>query len=230
MVANMTQGKTRRTLGSISLIVGGVVYALVLVMQFAFLSRVMAGEDFPISPGVNNMINTVVTAVGVILLLAGFVLLATARGRAGLYDVSRLPAIGFALVAVIFTVSQVFYRVASALAVSFGPELIAPLNRWVNLLTVAAIVFAAIAVLIRGALPGFARVVAFLPAIVLGLLQTPLPFGYPGYILPQAGYCLMWTVVGITYLVTRPRADDVIPTSEIPASESVPEASGEVAP
>jgi hypothetical protein len=208
---NMTQGRKRRIFGAITLAVGGLLTALVTFASFVAYSN---AENFSTALRVALQFAGVFGVVATVIFVAGLVILATAHGPSGMYFRSRLPAVGFVVLAVVFALSQVFFRVGPSFLTAETAAFAVPLNRGVNIALIAAIAFAALAMLFRSTMATVPRVALFLPCVVLIVLQFPLSLSFYGYLVPQAVFHLTWVVVGILYLSARPSATRVPEASE----------------
>jgi len=207
----VNQAWTYRVVGAVALLVGGVVSAVVAVVEFFLLSR--SGPDLADS-GSAVALASLFGFIASLFFLVGFVSLALSRGSSGISDASRLPVTGFIVLTGMFVIAQLSSLFIPLAFAMIDSTLIAQSLTVVNCLLIAAIAFAAVAVLVRGALAGPARFALFLPAVVLLLSQLPLPFPYPGFLLTQAVYGLTWAVVAVLYLRRRPRAAEVTAASE----------------
>ena len=206
----MTHGRKRRIFGAVGISLGGLLTAVVTLVQWVAYSN---AENFTNALRVALQSVGVVGVVAIVIFVAGLVILATAHGPRGLFYGSRLPTIALAVLAFVYAGSQVFFRVFPYFfrgdTVSY-----AGINRGVNIVVIAAIMFAALAMLLRSTIPPVPRAALFLPALLLIALQFPFPLPYPGYLLPQVVFHLSWVAVGILYLVARPLATRVPEASE----------------
>jgi hypothetical protein len=152
--------------------------------------------------------------VASVIFVVGCALSAAAYGPAGLFSGSRLPTVGFIVLGAVYAVTQVFFRIAPYFYTADSAEYAFQINRAINVVVIAAIVFAAIAMLVRGGVSGVARVALFVPALLLVVIQFPISLPYPGVYLPPAVFQLTWLIVGIAYLLARPRGPRVTEPAE----------------
>ena len=203
----MTHGRNQRIAGSALLIIGGLLAALVILAQFAVASDPAAIADVTTSLSVTGSIIRVFSGVAVLILLVGYVLLALAGRQFG-------PPVGFLVLAVVFLIAQLFFQFFSLFMTRDIANLIVPINRAVNSSIIAALLFAAVLVAVKGTVGGFARFSLFIPVVVLIVLQFNIPIPYPAFLLPQVVFDLTWVIVGVSYLLAKPRVAAVTVASE----------------
>jgi len=203
----MTYGRNQRIAGSALLIIGGALAALVILAQFAIAGDPTGAADVMTSLAVSGLIVRILGGVASLILIVGFVLLALAGRQFG-------PPVGFLVLAIVYLLGQLFFQFFPLLMTQDVVNLIVPINRAINFSTIAALLFAAVLVAVKGTVGGFARFSLFVPLAVLTVLQFNLPIPYPAYLLPQGVFDITWVIVGVSYLLARPRGVAVTVASE----------------